>query len=376
MYDFDAFMSHSTIDKPKVRRLASRLRDDGMTVWYDEWCIPVGGDIFAETVNGLEHSRTLVLCMSSSSLKSDWVEMERNTALFRDPTNRERRFIPVLLDDCKRILPDTIKRFRYVDLRRMTDGRYQEVLRACNCAPRSCSRTDVGSTTGKLRLTLDLDFSKCDSAATAAILALLRQLSGDEDLEITSVDEGSTILTVEASVEACRILKSLADKGDLSRLCGVQVIEATMVDKTCYAPFRVESHMKGQVCRRRCIEGLDAAWEEARAILPPATTDIDKCVIYLKKLTTQTGRKSFVYAQSNFVTEDYHETSKMAFGDTDDLFVVAVNIIATEEKASLLAARIRDAHINSIQYWINDNLVGPNGYVELNSNGALNVEFI
>ncbi|MBI4690723.1 MAG: toll/interleukin-1 receptor domain-containing protein [Nitrospirae bacterium] len=53
----------------------------------------------------------LILFLSPNAINSDWVNLERSTALFRDPTNSERRFIPVLIEDCK--LPDALKRYRY-----------------------------------------------------------------------------------------------------------------------------------------------------------------------------------------------------------------------------------------------------------------------
>jgi len=46
------------------------------------------------------------------------VELERSTVLFRDPSNEGRRFIPLLLADCK--LPDTLRRYKYVDFRTLT----------------------------------------------------------------------------------------------------------------------------------------------------------------------------------------------------------------------------------------------------------------
>lgn len=50
---------------------------------------------------GLEGSRTLVLVMSAHAFASDWVTLERHTALFRDPTNQQRRFVPLRLDDAE-----------------------------------------------------------------------------------------------------------------------------------------------------------------------------------------------------------------------------------------------------------------------------------
>ncbi len=43
---------------------------------------------------GLEHSRVHVLCMSANAFGSDWSQLESGTFRFRDPLNKERRFIP------------------------------------------------------------------------------------------------------------------------------------------------------------------------------------------------------------------------------------------------------------------------------------------
>lgn len=54
--------------------------------------------------------------MSPSACESEWAVFERNTVISRDPTNRERRFVAVLLEHCA--IPDTIRRYRYMDYRR------------------------------------------------------------------------------------------------------------------------------------------------------------------------------------------------------------------------------------------------------------------
>jgi hypothetical protein len=61
----------------------------------------------------LEQSRTLVLVMSQHASASEWVTFEHHSVLFRDPTNQQRRFIPVRLDDAE--IKDTLRQFTYVD---------------------------------------------------------------------------------------------------------------------------------------------------------------------------------------------------------------------------------------------------------------------
>src|SRR5947209_8435392 len=86
-FQYDVFLSHNQADKPKVRRLAERLRAGGLRVWFDEWVIQPGDDIYLGIERGLEASRTLVLCLSRAALGSNWVALERSTGLFRDPIN-------------------------------------------------------------------------------------------------------------------------------------------------------------------------------------------------------------------------------------------------------------------------------------------------
>lgn len=128
-FTYDAFLSHHHADKPRVRRLAERLRTAGLRVWFDEWIIQAGDDIYLTIERGLETARVQVLCLSPAALGSDWVTLERSTVLFRDPTNAGRRFIPLLLADCK--LPYTLQRYKYVDFREETERAFKELLTAC-----------------------------------------------------------------------------------------------------------------------------------------------------------------------------------------------------------------------------------------------------
>ena len=93
-FSYDVFLSHSSRDKAVVRRIAERLRADGLRVWFDEWELKPGDNIPAKTEEGLEYSRVLVLCMSAHAFGSDWAQLESGTFRFRDPLNREHWFIP------------------------------------------------------------------------------------------------------------------------------------------------------------------------------------------------------------------------------------------------------------------------------------------
>jgi AAA-like domain/TIR domain len=126
---WDVFLSHSSRDKPRVRQLAINLRDAGLRVWLDEWMIQPGDDIYATIEQGLEYSRALILCISQAAIDSDWVKLERNTTIFRDPQNKERRFIPLLLEDCHP--PDVIRRLAYIDWREESGEIVRKLIQLC-----------------------------------------------------------------------------------------------------------------------------------------------------------------------------------------------------------------------------------------------------
>jgi hypothetical protein len=128
-FEYDVFLSHNSKDKPRVLRLAERLQAEGVRVWFDAWVIKPGDDIYLAIERGLEAARVQVLCLSEAALESEWVTLERSTVLFRDPSNKGRRFIPLLLDDC--VLPDTLRRYKYVDFRAESEAAFAEVLAAC-----------------------------------------------------------------------------------------------------------------------------------------------------------------------------------------------------------------------------------------------------
>ena len=138
-FRFDVFLSHSSADKARVRVLAQRLRAAGLRVWFDDWSIQPGDDIYLAIEHGLESSRVQVLCLSEAAMDSDWVTLERSTVLFRDPCNIGRRLLPILLTDC--IIPDTLRRYKYVDYRKETRADFREVLAAC----RDTASTEVTS---------------------------------------------------------------------------------------------------------------------------------------------------------------------------------------------------------------------------------------
>jgi hypothetical protein len=133
-FSFDVFLSHSSRDKNTVREIAARLQNDGLKVWFDEWLIRPGDSIPSKVEQGLENSRVLVLCMSANALGSEWAELETGTFRFRDPLNKNRRFITLRLDDTPP--KDSLKQFLYIKWNAATcEQEYCKLLDACMNKP-------------------------------------------------------------------------------------------------------------------------------------------------------------------------------------------------------------------------------------------------
>ena len=128
-FTYDVFLSHNSQDKPQVLKLAERLKEAGLRVWFDDRVIKPGDDIYLAIERGLDAARVQVLCLSPAALGSEWVTLERSTVLFRAPTTAGRRFVPILLAACT--LPDTLRRYKYVDFRQETPAAFDELLAAC-----------------------------------------------------------------------------------------------------------------------------------------------------------------------------------------------------------------------------------------------------
>jgi len=129
----DAFLSHSSADKPVVRKIAAEVEahegSDGhrLTVWLDEAEIRPGQSIPGAVNAGLETSRFFALLMSPAYFesKSGWTDAEWHAVLHTDPDNRRGRILPILIADCPKI-PPLLRHLRIIDMR---EAHYEDGLR-------------------------------------------------------------------------------------------------------------------------------------------------------------------------------------------------------------------------------------------------------
>ena len=111
------FLCHSKDDKPKIRKLYSRLTTDNFDVWLDEVKLIPGQDWDFEIKKAVRKSDTVVVCLSNSSTtKEGYIQKEIRFALDVADEKPEGTIflIPARLEDCS--FPSRINRFQWVDL--------------------------------------------------------------------------------------------------------------------------------------------------------------------------------------------------------------------------------------------------------------------
>ena len=181
-FRFDVFLSHSSKDKPVVRDIAERLKKDGVKVWFDEWEIKPGDSIPAKIEEGLERSRVLVLCMSSNAFGSDWAQLESGTFRFRDPLNKERRFLPLRLDDAP--IKGSLAQFLYINwIPAVREHEYAKLLESCRPPTNLLAPATESKSEQVTERVIQLD-SKSAIKAYAFSTDGKRALTGTEDAKV------------------------------------------------------------------------------------------------------------------------------------------------------------------------------------------------
>lgn len=89
------FLSYARDDKDAARDIATRLKREGLDVWFDEWKIDSGDNVAKEVGKALDEAEAMIVLVSPESMKSRSVRDEIDFAL---TTPRfEGMLIPVVL---------------------------------------------------------------------------------------------------------------------------------------------------------------------------------------------------------------------------------------------------------------------------------------
>lgn len=126
--DGRVFISHSSVDKPFVRKLADGLRDAGFDPWLDERELIVGDPLAAKIAGALERAGALIVVVSEASAKSNWLGYELNIVADK-LVSGDIRVIPVVIGD-PQSMPAELKGRLYADFRKSFKNGFELVVRA------------------------------------------------------------------------------------------------------------------------------------------------------------------------------------------------------------------------------------------------------
>jgi TIR domain len=121
-----AFLSHSSLDKDIVRRIATRLRECGVDVWLDERELIPGDTILEHVSDSIRYVDFVAVILSRSALGSPWVKKELSMAVTREIQEERKTVIPILIEECE--IPDFLKDKLYAnftDVRKFDEAMIQ-----------------------------------------------------------------------------------------------------------------------------------------------------------------------------------------------------------------------------------------------------------
>lgn len=99
-YSWDAFVSYHHIDRAFVHRLAERLANDGLRVFFDQTDLQVGDSLVDVLANAVQKSRFFLVVMSPEYFASRWATRELELALSHELEDGAVKVIPLMRRDC------------------------------------------------------------------------------------------------------------------------------------------------------------------------------------------------------------------------------------------------------------------------------------
>jgi hypothetical protein len=98
---YSCFISYSHQDEPFARKLWSRMRQERIRVWFAREEMQGGKKLFDQIERAIHMHDKLLLVLSETSIKSNWVETEIRKARQQELKEGQRKLFPIRLIDMK-----------------------------------------------------------------------------------------------------------------------------------------------------------------------------------------------------------------------------------------------------------------------------------
>jgi len=121
------FISYSSKDRGYAERLVAALLLNGISVWYDQFDVNVGDDIYEKVEQGIIMVDFVGVVLTSQSVASRWVMEELSLVKQRELEERDVLLLPLVFEPVQ--LPLNLRKRKHADFTDFDKG-LQELMRA------------------------------------------------------------------------------------------------------------------------------------------------------------------------------------------------------------------------------------------------------
>ena len=145
------FLSHTSIDKPIVRKFKRLLELHSFDIWLDEDSILVGDSIIKSIERGLLMTDYVLLFISQNALESPWVEKEITAAITLEIEKGDNIILPIVLDDLT--LPLFLRDKKYIKLESNIEDCVKQIISVIERNKKRLESSKIISLKNELTLT-------------------------------------------------------------------------------------------------------------------------------------------------------------------------------------------------------------------------------
>lgn len=147
------FLSHTSFDKPIVRKFKKLLEEQSFDVWLDEDSILIGDSILKSIERGLLMTDYVLLFISRKALESSWVEKEITAALTLEIEKKDNLILPIVIDELE--LPLFLKDKKYIKFSNNYKSCINEIISVIERNKKRLESSKIVSISTELTLTFD-----------------------------------------------------------------------------------------------------------------------------------------------------------------------------------------------------------------------------
>lgn len=119
------FLSHTSLDKPFVEKLARDLKRIGVNIWFDKWEIKIGDSITWKIEEGIRENEYLGIVLSPEAMNSEWVKSELGAAWVKQMQSKKVFVLPIFYRECN--IPYFLADRRFADFRTDYEQGFREL---------------------------------------------------------------------------------------------------------------------------------------------------------------------------------------------------------------------------------------------------------